>query len=274
MADFNMAANMYGMFPNIYNNQVALNDLTGMDLYSPLGLYTNPMMSMNGSIFGSGMGMYPMMPPMGMSSGNYEDYYKNYEKYQDFMIGNQVKQQQKWREADLKLNSPMEGIAKQASYLHEKIMRNEQQQIQEAYKNFKNSVKSLYPNATDEEISNRASTLYKQLTGVSVTDDIRQYGRGSFTQGFLQTITLGLADKKTAEENISELTGQPVGRSEKAKKIAGNAAGGAVFGGAAILSAKYLFKGLWKGLKNKPLVAAVIGGGAALAAAIGAAKSE
>ena len=109
---------------------------------------------------------------------------------------------------------------------------------------------------------------------MSVTDDIRQYGRGSFTQGFLQTITLGLADKKTAEENISELTGQPVGRSEKAKKIAGNAVGGAVFGGAAILSAKYLFKGLWKGLKNKPLVAAVIGGGAALAAAIGAAKSE
>ena len=274
MADFDMAANMYGMFPNIYNNQVALNDLTGFDMYSPLGMYTNPMMSMNGSIFGSAPGMYPVMPPMGMGSVNYEDYYKNYEKYQDFMIDTQVRQQQKWRDADLKLNAPQEGIAKQASYLHEKIMRNEQQQIKEAYLNFKNSVRSMYGNGTDEEIANRASTLYKQLTGVSITDDIRQYGRGSFTQGFLQTITLGLADNKTAEENISELTGQPVGRTEKAKKIAGNAVGGAVFGGAALLSAKYLFKGLWKGLKNKPLVAALVGGGAALAAAIGAAKSE
>ncbi len=274
MADFNMAANMYGMFPNMYNNQIALNDLTGLDMYSPLGLYTNPMMSMNGSIFGSGMGMYPMMPPMGIGSGNYEDYYKNYEKYQDFMIGTQVKQQQKWREADLALNSPMEGIAKQASYLHEKIMRNEQQQIQASYQQFKNSVKSMYPNATDEEVANRASTLYKQVTGVSITDDIRQYGRGSFTQGFLQTITLGLADNKTAEENIAELTGQPVGRSEKAKKIAGNALGGAVFGGVALVSAKYLFKGLIKGLKKVPLVIGLVGGGAAIATAFGLAKSE
>ena len=129
MADFNMAANMYGMFPNMYNNQVALNDLTGLDMYSPLGFYTNPMMSMNGSIFGSGMGMgmYPIMPPMGMGSGSYEDYYKNYDKYQDFMINSQVRQQQKWRDADLTLNSPMEGIAKQASYLHERIMNNEQE---------------------------------------------------------------------------------------------------------------------------------------------------
>ena len=46
MAGFDMAASMYGLFPNIYNNQVALNDLTGMDLYSPLGM-ANPMMSMN-----------------------------------------------------------------------------------------------------------------------------------------------------------------------------------------------------------------------------------
>lgn len=55
MAGFDMAAGMYGMFPNIYNNQVALNDLTDMDLYSPIGM-VNPMMSMNGSISGGGLG--------------------------------------------------------------------------------------------------------------------------------------------------------------------------------------------------------------------------
>lgn len=270
MADFNMAASMYGLFPNIYNNQVALNDLTGMDLYSPIGI-TNPMLSMNGSIFGGGYGMYPAMPAFG-GGYNYEDYYKNYEKYQDFIIDSQVRRQQKMRNADLRLNSPQEGIAKQATYLHEKIMRNEQQQIQEAYKNFTNSVRNLYGNASPEEIANRASTLYAQQYGCSITDDIRRHGRGSFTQGFLQTVTIGLADKKTAEENVSELTGQPVGRSERAKKIAGNIAGGAVFGGAAAISAKYLFEAFCAGAKNKPFWAALIGGIAGVGVALATAS--
>ena len=283
MADFNMAANMYGLYPNLYNNQIALNDLTGLDLYAPMGSLNtpagmfNPMMSMNGSIFGNGMmGGYPIAagyPAMGGSTGSYQDYYKNYEKYQDFMIDNQVHQQQKWRNADLRLNSSQEGIQKQAAILHEKILQNEQQQIQQAYASFKNSVKSMYGDATDEQISNRAATLYQQLTGTTITDDIRNNGRGSFSQGFLQTVTLGLADQKTAEENISELTGQPVGRTERAKKIAGNVAGGALFGGAAAVGASWILKGLWKGLKNKPLVAAIIGAGVGLATAIGTAKS-
>ena len=284
MADFNMAANMYGLYPNLYNNQIALNDLTGLDMYAPMGslnnpmmVMYNPMMSMNGSIFGGGMmGGYPIAggyPMMGGSNGNYEDYYRNYEKYQDFMIDNQVHQQQKWRNADLRLNASTEGIQKQAAILHEKILQNEQQQIQEAYASFKESVRAMYGDATDEQISNRASTLYQQITGTSVVDDIRKNGRGSFTQGFLQTVTLGLADKKTAEENISELTGQPVGRSERAKKIAGNVAGGAMFGGAAAISANWIFKSFVKSLKNKPLVAAIIGAGVGLATAIGTSRS-
>ena len=108
MADFNMAANMYGLYPNAYNNQVALNDLTDIDMYSPMGslqnpYMMNPMMSMNGSVFGTPtLGGYPMMPTFtGGTSGSYEDYYKNYEKYQDFMIDSQVRQQQKMRNAHL-----------------------------------------------------------------------------------------------------------------------------------------------------------------------------
>ena len=272
MAGFNMAASMYGLFPNIYNNQVALNDLTDMDLYSPFGI-ANPMMSMNGSIFGGGYGMmYPAMPIYG-GGYNYEDYYKNYQRYQDFMLDTQVRQQQNIRNADLRLNSPLEEVSKKSSLLHEKIMQNEQQQIQQAYQQYKNSVRSLYPNASDEEIANRASTMYKQLHGVSIHDDIRKYGRGSFTQGFLQTLTLGFADNKTAEENVSELTGQPVGRSERAKKIAGNIAGGAVFGGAAAISAKYLLKAFCAGAKNKTFWAAIIGGIAGVGAALATAKS-
>ena len=276
MADFNMAANMYGLYPSAYNNQVALNDLTDIDMYSSMGSFQNPymmnpMMGMNGSIFGGAMmGGYPMMPTFtGGTTGSYEDYYKNYERYQDFMIDNQVRQQQKMRSADLRLNSPQEGIQKQASVLHEKILQNEQQQIQQAYTAFKESVRSMYgDSATDEEIANRASSIYQQITGVSLVDDIRQNGRGSFTQGVLQTATFGLADKKTAEENISDLTGQPVSRTERNKKIAGNVVGGAALGGAGIIGVKYLLKAFCKGAKNKSFWAALIGGGIALAAAL------
>ena len=280
MADFNMAANMYGLYPNAYNNQVALNDLTDIDMYSPMGslqnpYMMNPMMSMNGSVFGTPtLGGYPMMPTFtGGTRGSYEDYYKNYEKYQDFMIDSQVRQQQKMRNADLRLNSPQEGIQKQAAVLHEKILQNEQEQIKQAYNAFKESVRAMYGNnATDEEIANRASSLYGQITGISLIDDIRQNGRGSFSQGVIQSATFGLADQKTAEENIAEMTGQPISKSERNKKIAGNVVGGAAVGGAGIIGAKYLLKAFCKGAKSKPFWAALIGGGIALAAALGTAS--
>ena len=275
MADFNMAANMYGLYPNLYNNQIALNDLTDLDLYAPMGSLNNPMMgainpmmTMNGSIFGGGMmGGYPVTggyPTMGGSTDSYQDYYKNYEKYQDFMIDNQVHQQQKWRNANLQLNSPQEGIEKQANILHEKILQDEQEQILEAYNAFKGSVRQMYGNnATEEQIANRASTLYAQVTGKSITDDIREHGRDSFTQGLIQTITFGFGDKNTAEENISSLTGQPVGRKERTKKIAGNVAGGAIVGGAITGLFIPIMKALKVSSKSRTfwgLVAGAIGG--------------
>lgn len=276
MSGFNMAANMYGTVPNLYNNQIALNDLSGLDMYMPTGMAMDPMLSMNGSIFGGYPmyggypGGYPMMPFM--SSGNYEEYYKNYEKYQDFMINQQVRQQQKMRNADLQLNSPQEGIVKQAKITHEKILLNEQQQILDAYKSFKESVRSMYPEATEEQVANRASTLYQQATGVSITDDIRKNSRGSFSQGFLQTITFGLVDSKTAEENISALTGQPVGRQEKIKKFTGNLLGGAAVGGTAFVAAKPLLNCLKVAGKTKTFWGIVIGAGAGLLSAIAGSK--
>ncbi len=282
MFNSSMAApGMYGIAPNYYTNQIAMNDLSNLDLYAPTGMSLDPMLTMNGSIFGSpmmgmgglgfgGMGMpYPMM---GMG-GNYEDYYRNYERYQDFMINNQVRQQQRMRNADLQLNSPQEGIQKQAKILHEKIMRNEQEQILQAYASFKESVRSLYGDqATDEQIANKASTFYAQLTGKSIPDDIREHGRDSFTQGFMQTVTLGLADEKSAEENISALTGQPVGRKDKTKKIVGNVAGGALVGGATFLTSGMICKALKVSAKSKTFWGILAGAAAGLGAAIAGAK--
>ena len=281
MFNSSMAApGMYGIAPNYYTNQIAMNDLSGLDLYAPTGMAMDPMLTMNGSIFGSpmmgmggfgygGMGMGMPYPMMG-GSGNYEDYYRNYERYQDFMINNQVRQQQRMRNADLQLNSPQEGIQKQAAILHEKIMRNEQEQILQAYASFKESVRSLYGDqASDEQIANRASTLYAQITGKSIPDDIREHGRDSLTQGFMQTVTFGLADGKSAEENISALTGQPVGRKDKTKKVIGNVAGGALVGGATFCVASPLLEALKVSAKSKTfwgiLAGAVAGIGTAIA---------
>lgn len=282
MFNSNMAASgMYGIAPNYYTNQIAMNDLTNLDLYTPTGMATDPMLTMNGSIFGSpmmGMGYGGMgygmnygmpYPPTGSTP---EEYYQNYEKYQDFMINNQVRQQQKMRNADLQLNSPQEGIQKQAALLHDKIIRNEQEQILQAYSAFKESVRSLYGDqATDEQIANRAGTLYAQVTGKSLLDDIREHSRDSLTQGFMQTVTFGLADGKSAEENISALTGQPVGRQERAKKVVGNIAGGALVGGAAGIGVFALLEGLKVASKSKTfwgiLAGAIAGVGTAIATA-------
>ena len=278
MFNSSMAAlGMYGLAPNYYTNQIAMNDLTNLDLYAPTGMYMDPMLTMNGSIFGSpimGTGSFGYggmtYPTMG---GNYEDYYKNYEKYQDFIINNQVRQQQKMRNADLQLNSPQEGIKKQATILHEKILRNEQEQILQAYASFKESVRNMYgDNATDEQIANRASTLYAQIIGKSITDDIREHSLDSLTQGCLQTLTFGLFDGKSAEENISALTGQPVGRKEKGKKIIGNVTGGALIGGATFLASKPLFKALKFSAKSKTFWGIVAGAIAGPVTAVATAK--
>lgn len=273
MVSYTNAATMYGMIPNMYYNQVALNDLTNMNLSYPTSLGADPMFSMNASIFGGGMGYGIGMPFMpSFCGGNINSYYDNYNKYQDFMTESMVRRQQKMREADLRLNAPQEGIQKQAELLHERIIQNEQEQIQIAYNSFINSVRALYPNADKEQIDNRADFMYKQLTGSTIHEDIRKNGRGSFTQGLLQTLTLGFADSKTAEENISDLTGLPVGRSENTKKVLGNVAGGALIGGTAAAGAGLLFKGLCKGMKNKSFWAILVGAAAGLVASFTTAK--
>ena len=263
MSGYNIAAaNMYGLYPNIYNNQIALNDLSGLDLYSPTGMTADPMLTMNGSIFGGGLGLCtptPFMPTFGAAGGNYEDYYKQYEKYQDFMVDSQVRQQKKWRNADLQLSAPEEGINASASILHDKILRNEQQQIKQAYASYVNKVKEMYGDADETQILSRANALYAQKHGKTIIDDIREHGRDSFTQGVLQTATLGMADSKTAEENISELTGQPVGRTDKGLKALGNVAGGALVGGAAFGLSKLALGALIASTKSKTVIGMAIG---------------
>ena len=278
------ATNMFGMYPNIYNNQVALNDLSGLDIYYPTGMCLDPALSMSGSIFGGGMcpGMMPgaipstmpgMMPYAPSFGGNsYEDYYKQYEKYQDFMIDSSVRQQQKIRNADLRLNAPQEGIQEQAHILNDKIVRNEQDQIKGAYDSFVESVRRLYGDASEEEIRSRANRLYEDAIHKTITEDIREHGRDSFTQGAIQSLTFGIFNNKSAEDTVSDLTGQPVAKEEKAKKIAGNVVGGAVVGGTVLGLGKFALKGLGVAAKSRTFWGIAAGAVAGVIAAIAGSK--
>lgn len=218
--------------------------------------------SMDGSLF-SDIGSSGYMPFW--NGMNYEKYFQNMEMYNDFMYDSQLRRNQKARQVDFLANSPMEEIHHKAEILREKIMQNEQQQIIPALNKYLESIKSAMgggENVSAEQLIARADTLYRQMYNTSLTEDIRKYGNSSFLQGLYQTLSLGFADKVTAEENIARINGQPVSRWESAKKVAGNTIGGATIGAASLYGLASI-PALAKVLKSKPgflgAVGAVVG---------------
>lgn len=237
---------------NNYMNNVMLDDLCGYNSGIP------NMMGMDGSLFNGGA--TPYMPTFG-GGMNYDSYFKNMEQYQDFMYDSQIRQADRQREVNFRANVPEEVLVKQIDILHEKIIQNEQEQVLPALRSILVSLSETAGNtATQEQLLARADLLYQQRYGTPITEDLRKYGNGSATQGFLQTISFGFADNVTAEENIATINGQPVSRWEDTKKILGSAAGGALFGGAGLFLLSSL-KLLGKLFKSKPLVAAAVGAG-------------
>lgn len=194
---------------------------------------TYPMMGMGmgGSIFGA----YPMMG--GMYGSDPQSCFDNMRQYQRLSVDYNIEQQKLNRNADMRINASMEAVKNAASVLQDKIRSNEQGQIEEAYRNYVNAVGVAYGEGTPSEIAARAKTLYTQMTGSTITQDIREYGHGSATQGFIQALTFGTYNSQSAEDNVSLITGAPVGTGEKTKhnlgRLAGAATVGAIAGGIA-----------------------------------------
>lgn len=234
-----------------YQNQVA-----ALDAYNQL---SPDSMSMNGSIMPGFTGSY-----------NYDQFYANMEENQARITDSQIRQSQRMRNVSFQANSPYSAIQKQVKALHTKIIEDEQEQIRDAFEALKASVRAAYdPDgvADEEQIAAQAEQEYYRLYGKELVEDIKDHSSGSFKQGFLQTITLGMYDGVTAEENVARITGQPVGRKEQSKKLLGNATGGAMLGatGLGILTKLGMFGKL---LKSKPLWGIAIG---AIAGAFGSA---
>ena len=186
-------------------------------------------MGMNGSIFGNniGLGAMPYMGAGGIVGGyNPQDYFNQMKQYQQFYNQYNIDQCKMQRNADLQINGSMESVTEAAEHLKDKISRNEQDQIKVAYQKFLQAVRNAYGQGNDEDMNSRAATLYKQITGKSLFEDLRDNGHGSFMQGIIQTMTFGTYAKKSAEDNVAEISGQEVATTEKAVQNVGRVAGG------------------------------------------------
>ena len=229
---------------------------TGLFQYTPtylpnyadiddIDMISNPY-SMSGSIFGlNGMN------PMGMGFDPQKSYFENMKDYQKQWNEYYVDQQKINRQNDVQVNAPMEAIRETATNLKDKILHDEQDQIENAYVKFYNSVRNAYgQEGSDEELNSRALSLYTQLNGgKSLVQDLREHGHSSFTQGLIQTLSLGLYAKKSAEDNISEITHQEVPMGEKIEQNLGRVTGVGVIGAGAYGLTKLISGNVTKILK-------------------------
>ena len=189
-----------------------------MDGFDEIDMTYNSPLAMGGSIFdGSGYGGFGMgMMPMPMAGGG--DY--------------NVDQQNMQRNADLRINASLEGIKDAAAVLRDKIKQNEQDQVPAAFKAYVQSVGAAYGEGSGKEVEYRALSLYEQMTGKSLIQDLRDNGHSSFTQGLLQSLTFSATYRTSAEDNISAITGQPVGTTEKVSQGCGKILGAGTAGAA------------------------------------------
>lgn len=195
--------------------------------------YNSYPMGMNGSIFDGYNGMGGMMPFAHGVGSNNQSYFDNMKQYQKFYNDYNVDQQKMQRNADMRVNGAMEAIGGSVVNLFDKIKQNEQDQIPKAFEALVENVRNAYGDGTPQELKSRALTLYHQISGAPLIEDLRKYGHSSAIQGILQSATFSIGYRRSAEDNISDITGQPVGTGEKTCQNLGRIAGAVGIGAAA-----------------------------------------
>lgn len=216
--------NIGAFSPQLYSNPYFYDDMDLMD-YNTI----NP--TLGGSIFGNGLTPTMPMPMFGMGYSQ-EDYYNYLQKNQKLSANYSIDQAKLNRNVDLRSNASLEAVKGAATALKDKIMKNEQDQIKEAYDKYVSTVAMAYGDADPKEIQARAKSLYAQMNGgVTLTQDLRNYGHGSFTQGMLQSITLCTDYRNSAEDNVAYTTNSPVASGEKTSQNVGRIVGAGVIGG-------------------------------------------
>lgn len=239
-----MAENICGITPTFnYMPSTMCGDFDKIDMIT--GSPSLSMLGMGGSIFGGCAGM----PMMGCGGYDPSSYFDNMKKYQQYSTQYNIDQQKLNRNANLQIQAPMESIEDTAASLKDKILRNEQGQVMDSYRRYLESVRHAYGDGTEEEVNSRAIALYERLAGRSLVQDLRDYGSGSFVQGLKHALSFGTYARRTAEDNVADITGQDVPTGEKVAQNTGRIVGSSAIGASAWQLTKALAQkgGKWHG---------------------------
>lgn len=211
-------------------------DITGSYPMGPGGGFTP-------SVFGGcmpfgggmpfGMGMYgmggygPWSELMGMSAEQSMDYMNRIRSKQ---LNQGVELTRQTQDANHRASINNKMVAEKAAVLQAVIKDNNQDQVATAYENLKEAVKAKLfyesgKNATEHEIDTAAKTLYAEaMQGNNIPDDLRKHGDAPFLCGFKKALGgIGwlFMEKKSSIENIADIEGTQIPKSERAKEIAG-----------------------------------------------------
>lgn len=229
-------------------------------------------LSFDCSVYGDGYGLTPNYG-YGYGTGGYGGYaynggmyspdamFENMDKWTDYMYDRNVKYIEKSRANQMRINGTTDAARYAADQLTEKIQKNNQNHILQAFEQYKAAVRQIYPeyaNLSDKELSAKAMDLYQQRTGISLKDSIRANGNSMITQGFLNGLTCFIGYEGSAEHTISKMTGAPVDREDRIMHSIGQGAGFATLAVGTTAVAKHGFKNIgsiWKGVKAGPLAA-------------------
>lgn len=234
----NPCGNAGGWIPPVTNSIFNYCPPTNFGMNFPMNFGMNYGMGMDCGCDSSMMNMgMPGMFPSFSGSNWTDDYISQMKKYQNGSFDMTLDQNARTKDADLQVNSPVRRVQNSVAELQNAVNSNDQDLIIPAFDKLKESVANLYQGADEKVILNEALAAYKAQNKdangreESLTEHIRRTGYHSAKAGLYQGLTFGLlSDNKTAAENIKDITGIPVSKTDKNWKTLGNAAGGFVAG--------------------------------------------
>lgn len=179
-----------------------------------------------------GMGMYgmggygPWSEVMGMTAKQSMSYMSDIRKQQ---LNDGVEISRQTQDAEHRASIRNKTVAEKAAVLQGLIKENNQDQVATAYENLKEAVaaKIYYESGKhpdEHDVETATKTLYAEAMQANIPDDLRKYGDAPFLCGFKKAfggIGWLFMDKKSSIENIADVEGTKIPKSEKAKEIAG-----------------------------------------------------
>ena len=206
-------------------------------------MMNSPLMSMNSGMMTSpymtgmagvpGMtGSYAGLGAFGGVLMNPQQYMQNIQQWDNFGVNRQVAAFQNQNNAQFQMQAQNGSIQRQVQILAQEIRANNQDNVKAEYGKLLQAIRASYGSqlqGTEEEkeltLKQYADQVYTQMTGSYMTEDLKAYGRSSFADGFMRTLSLGMGNKTSVDENIEMITGAKRTGASKASNTFGKVLG-------------------------------------------------